>query len=145
MSDIQNPLVTLDAQTCWERLATQQIGRIVTRVGETVDIFPIAFVVDGESVVFRTAEGNKLAELVISSDVLFEADELTDGLGWSVVVRGKARRLENADEIIAADELPLAPPLATVKRNYVRIDATSISGREFVPGTEPARDGAQDY
>jgi nitroimidazol reductase NimA-like FMN-containing flavoprotein (pyridoxamine 5'-phosphate oxidase superfamily) len=53
-----------------------------------MDIFPVNYTVDGESIVFRTAEGSKLTEVTINDEVLFEVDEYTATDAWSVVVRG---------------------------------------------------------
>ncbi|WP_312676290.1 pyridoxamine 5'-phosphate oxidase family protein [Microbacterium sp.] len=130
---------------CWDRLAEQQLGRLVTHVGDVLDIFPVNYTVDGESLVFRTAEGSKLTELTINDQVLFEVDEYTDTDAWSVVVRGTARRLDTPEEVRAADELPLRPWIPTLKYNYVRITATSLSGRDIERGEEPDRYGVQDY
>ncbi len=135
----------LDDQTCWDRLAEQQLGRLVTHVGNVLDIFPVNYTIDGHSVVFRTAEGSKLTELQINDEVLFEVDEYTDTDAWSIVVRGHARRLETSDEVEAADALPLSPWIPTLKYHYVRITATSLSGREFQRGVEPDRYGIQQY
>ncbi|WP_447943511.1 pyridoxamine 5'-phosphate oxidase family protein [Microbacterium aurum] len=130
---------------CWDRLAEQQLGRLVTHVGDVLDIFPVNYTVDGESLVFRTAEGSKLTELTINDQVLFEVDEYTDTDAWSVVVRGTARRLDTPEEVRAADELPLRPWIPTLKYNYVRITATSLSGRDIERGEEPDRYGVQEY
>jgi len=130
---------------CWDRLAEQQLGRLVTHVGDVLDIFPVNYTVDGESLVFRTAEGSKLTELTINDQVLFEVDEYTDTDAWSVVVRGTARRLDTPEEVRAADKLPLRPWIPTLKYNYVRITATSLSGRDIERGEEPDRYGVQDY
>lgn len=137
---MQNPIVVLSDAESWERLATHTVGRIVTRVRDVVDIFPVNYAVDGESIVLRTAEGSKLVELVISEDVLFEVDDHTDSDAWSVIVRGKARRLEREAEIAAAEALPLKPMVPSVKRNYVRIEPVSVSGRYFSFGEEPSHD-----
>ncbi|MGK0722711.1 pyridoxamine 5'-phosphate oxidase family protein [Leucobacter sp. W1478] len=145
MDDNTNPVTVLNPEECWRLLATQEVGRIVTHVGEVFDIFPVNYVVDGESIVLRTAEGNKLVEMVISGEVLFEADAHTGSEAWSVVLRGTARRLETGAEIAAADALPLKPYVPTVKRNYVRIEANTLSGRHFEIGPEPDRDGVQNY
>ena len=145
MDDITDPVSVLEADECWRLLATQEVGRLVTHVGEIFDIFPVNYVVDGESIVLRTAEGNKLIEMVISGEVLFEADDHSDSEAWSVVLRGTARRLETEAEIAAADALPLKPYVPTIKRNYVRIEATSLSGRHFRIGPEPDRGGVQEY
>jgi nitroimidazol reductase NimA-like FMN-containing flavoprotein (pyridoxamine 5'-phosphate oxidase superfamily) len=135
----------LSDQECLDRLAEQELGRLVTSAGGVLDIFPVNYVVDGRSVVFRTAEGSKLTELTINDEVLFEVDDYTDTDAWSVVVRGRAHRLETSDDVRAADELPLKPWIPTLKYNYVRIEADSLSGRDFRRGQEPDRYGIQQY
>lgn len=145
MDDIADVVSHLTDEQCWERLTQQQLGRLVTHVGEVFDIFPVNYVVDGQSIVFRTAEGSKLTELSINDAVLFEADRYTEEDAWSVVVRGHARRLETSSEVAAADTLPLKPWIPTLKYNYVRIEPASLSGREFRRGEEPDRYGVQEY
>jgi nitroimidazol reductase NimA-like FMN-containing flavoprotein (pyridoxamine 5'-phosphate oxidase superfamily) len=135
----------LSDQECLDRLAEQELGRLVTSAGGVLDIFPVNYVVDGRSIVFRTAEGSKLTELTINDEVLFEVDDYTDTDAWSVVVRGRAHRLETSDDVRAADELPLKPWIPTLKYNYVRIEADSLSGRDFRRGQEPDRYGIQQY
>ncbi|SBS71349.1 pyridoxamine 5'-phosphate oxidase family protein [uncultured Microbacterium sp.] len=145
MEDNADVVTHLTDEDCWNRLGLQQLGRLVTHVGEVFDIFPVNYVVDGRSIVFRTAEGSKLTELSINDAVLFEADRYTEQDAWSVVVRGHARRLDTASEVAAADTLPLKPWIPTLKYNYVRIEPTSLSGREFRRGEEPDRYGVQQY
>ncbi|MFT4052061.1 MAG: pyridoxamine 5'-phosphate oxidase family protein [Microbacterium sp.] len=145
MHTTPNPLTVLSDRECWNRLAEQQLGRLVTHVGAVLDIFPVNYTLDGDSIVFRTAEGSKLTELTINDDVLFEADEYTETDAWSIVVRGRAERLTAAEEVAAADLLPLRPWIPTIKYEYVRIVAVSLSGREFVRAEEPDRYGIQQY
>lgn len=145
MENTPGPVTALSDRECWDRLSEQELGRLVTRVGDVLDIFPVNYVVDGGTLLFRTAEGSKLTELTINDEVLFEVDEHTDTDAWSVVVRGTARRLLTADEVSEADALPLTPWIPTVKYNYVRIVPTSVSGRDFVRGEEPDRYGIQQY
>lgn len=132
MNPSSSPISVLSDEECWARLATQRIGRLVTRVGDVVDIVPINFVVDGETIVFRTAPGNKLNELTINSSVVFEADVFEQTAGWSVVLRGSARALETRAEIAEAEALPLRPFVPTVKPVFVRIENATVSGRSFV-------------
>ncbi|GAA3033774.1 pyridoxamine 5'-phosphate oxidase family protein [Microbacterium dextranolyticum] len=145
MDHVSDPVTRLSDQECWDRLAEQQLGRLVTRVGDVLDIFPVNYTVDGESLVFRTAEGSKLTEIAINDEVLFEADEYTETDAWSVVVRGRARRLDTVEEVAEADRLPLQPWVPTVKYNYVRITPASLSGRDVRRGSEPDRYGVQQY
>ncbi|MDT0180451.1 pyridoxamine 5'-phosphate oxidase family protein [Microbacterium sp. ARD31] len=145
MSDISETVARLTDEECWQRLGTQQLGRLVTRVGEVLDIFPVNYVVDDGGVVFRTAEGSKLFELTVNDEVLFEVDDHTDADAWSVVLRGHAHRLDTSAEVEHADSLPLKPWIPTLKYHYVRVVPTSLSGRAFQRGEEPDRYGIQQY
>ncbi|QCB29109.1 pyridoxamine 5'-phosphate oxidase family protein [Corynebacterium endometrii] len=122
-----------------ERLATQELGRLVVRRKDDMDIFPVNYALDGESVYFRTAEGSKLFSVSLNHDVLFEVDHVEGDKAWSVVIKGEAEVLKSYQDIEKADELPLKPWLPTLKYNYVRINAREISGRYFNLGEEPER------
>ena len=145
MENTSDPVSPLTDAECWDHLASHELGRLVTHVGDVLDIFPVNYTVDGESLVFRTAEGSKLTELTINDSVLFEVDQYTETDAWSVVVRGSAERLATAEEVAEADRLPLKPWIPTLKYNYVRIVPTSLSGRDFQRGEEPDRYGIQQY
>lgn len=137
MTDDFNPVSVLSDSESWKLLAGVALGRLVTSVDGHPEIFPVNFVVQDRTVLFRTAEGTKLVSTAINSHVLFEADDHNLVEGWSVVLKGMARTLRDDEEIGKADQGQLLPWTATVKRHYVRIRPTSISGRRFVFGTEP--------
>ena len=143
MNEFGDAVTILDEHECWEHLTSHQLGRLVTHVGDVLDIFPVNYVLDGRSLVFRTAEGSKLLELTVNDHVLFEVDHWTDDRAWSVVVRGHARRLDALDEVEAADRLPLEPWIPTGKYNYVRVVPAELTGRAFARGEEPDRDAVQ--
>ena len=88
---------------------------------------------------FRTSEGTKLLELTINALVAFESDHYSETDAWSVVVKGRARVIESQHEILAADQLPLAPWIPTLKYVYVRIEPSELTGRRFERGPEPER------
>lgn len=135
----ENPITTLDPDECWDLLPASEIGRLAVSVDDVPDLFPVNYVVDGRSLVFRSAEGTKLLELTINSKVAFEADGWDDLTAWSVVVRGTARQIERQEEILRADGLPLRPWTATLKYVYVRITPQTVTGRRIVRGEEPDR------
>jgi uncharacterized protein len=145
MADTPDPVVALTDEQCWERLRSQELGRLVTHVGDVLDIFPVNFVVDGETLLFRTAQGSKLFELTVNDEVLFEVDDHTDTDAWSVIVRGRAHALDDSAEVERADGLGLRPWIPTLKYTYVRIEAVSVSGRAFERSPEPDRYGIQQY
>ena len=145
MADTPDPVVSLSDEECWERLRGQELGRLVTRVGDVLDIFPVNYVVDAGSVLFRTAQGSKLFELTVNDEVLFEVDDHTETDAWSVIVRGRAHPLDRSADVERADGLGLKPWIPTLKYTYVRVEATSLSGRAFERSPEPDRYGVQQY
>ncbi|MDK7134352.1 pyridoxamine 5'-phosphate oxidase family protein [Corynebacterium sp. UMB4614] len=139
MADFENPIEVLKEDEALELMGDQQLGRLVVRIKDDFDIYPLNYVVNEDKIYFRTAEGSKLFTVSINDRVLFEADDHTEDKAWSVIVKGRARILERTDEIQEADELPLKPWLPTLKYNYVEITPEEISGRRFQLGEEPER------
>ena len=133
----QGPISVLDDTEAWNRLSSVALGRLVTSFGGQLEIFPVNFVTQNGSVLFRTAEGTKLFTTVMNEKVLFEADDHTAAEGWSVILRGTARLLTGAEEIREADQAGLMPWVATEKLRFVRVTPTEISARHFVFGPEP--------
>jgi hypothetical protein len=124
--------VDLTEQECWSLLEGHVVARLAVDIGGQPDIFPINYVVDGTSLVFRTGAGTKLAGAVLSRHVAFEIDGLdTDGSVWSVVVKGVAREVTDMEERFAMDDLPLYPWIASEKPNFVRIEPELTTGRRF--------------
>lgn len=123
----------LTEEQCWELLSGVEVGRLAVAAAGDIDIYPINFVLDGQNIVFRTAEGTKLVEVVISGKVAFEADgyEPERGRAWSVVVKGEAVNLERFADIYHAQDLPLFPWNASPKERYVMIRPHRVTGRRF--------------
>ena len=137
----ENPVRVLCDDEAWDLLSGVALGRLVTAGGGQVEIFPINFVAQDRSVLFRTAEGTKLFGAVMNDSVLFEADDHTDAGGWSVVIRGTARVLSTAADIREADRAQLVPWIPTEKLRYVRLTPHDVSGRHFRFGPEPPHGG----
>ncbi len=129
----RNGMEVLDRATCWDLIDSAQVGRLAVSILDHPDIFPINHVVDRETVVFRTAEGTKLAASVLGRGVAFEVDgyDAERGEAWSVVVKGWAHELERLEELMDADILPLFPWNASPKPRWVRIEPEDVSGRRF--------------
>lgn len=138
MSDDFDPVTVLPESECWNLLSSVTLGRLVTSVDGQPEIFPVNFVVQRHTVLFRTAEGTKLVSAAINHNVLFEADDHNVAQGWSVVVRGLARILHDDAELAEAERGQLLPWTATAKQHYVRIRPLGITGRRFVFGSERA-------
>jgi uncharacterized protein len=133
----------LDEAECWRLLASVEVGRLAMAAAGDVDIFPVNFVVDGKTLVFRSAAGTKLFEVVLGGRMAFEADgyEAEHGRAWSVVVKGHAQMIERWGEVYAAQALPIVSWNHSPKDRFVRVFPSLVSGRRFtVYGT---RDGSQ--
>lgn len=61
----------------------------------------------------------------------FEVDGATANSRWSVVLRGRAHRVNTDAEIEQSGILDLASWSPTHKYNYIRITADTVSGRRF--------------
>lgn len=140
MSTPTQPIEILSESECWKLMSASSLGRLVTSVGGEPEIFPVNFVVQNRTVLFRTAEGTKLSSAVINKNVLFEVDDHNSVEGWSVVIRGLARTLRTDDEIDEAERAQMLPWTATVKPHYVRIRPLRVTGRRFHFGSEPDRE-----
>ena len=124
---------------CWDLLEHAELGRLALSVRDDVDIFPINFTVSEGALYFRTSPGSKLAELTANPRVALEADRYDDIAAASVIVKGVAERLEQQDDIDAADRLELRPWIPTLKYRWVRIVPTRVTGRRFTRSAEPDR------
>jgi nitroimidazol reductase NimA-like FMN-containing flavoprotein (pyridoxamine 5'-phosphate oxidase superfamily) len=124
-------ILELDEHQCWDLLRSQEVGRLAVAIANHPDIFPINYVVDHATVVFRTAEGTKLAAAVLGESVAFEIDGEADGEAWSVVIKGAAVEIERMYELFDAVELPLYPWHVAPKHRFVRILPEMVTGRRF--------------
>lgn len=133
-------MTELTDQQSWELLrshAIDGVGRIAVSIMNHPDVFPVNYAVDetaaGPSVVFRTAEGTKLAAAVLGAAVAFEVDgyEPERGEAWSVVVKGSAVEVDTILDRFDPDALPLFPWHAAPKHRVVRVEPTEVTGRRF--------------
>ena len=131
--DTEQPiLAVLDRETCMSLLRSSEVGRLAVSVAGQPDIFPINYALDGDSIVFCTAEGTKLTATHISTWVAFECDgyDADSGDAWSVVVKGIVHEVE-MHEVVEDGAFPLYPWSATKKSRFVRLVPHDVTGRRF--------------
>lgn len=103
---------------------------------------------------FRTADGTKLAAAVGGPGVVVEIDGHNAGSGdaWSVVIKGDALEIKEANELFDALCLPLFPWHAARKHRFVRIVPRELTGWRFtvvdrtawsIPGSGAVRAAAE--
>ncbi|CAN5489227.1 pyridoxamine 5'-phosphate oxidase family protein [soil metagenome] len=125
----EDPVLHLQVHECWELLRGTDLGRLAVIVDGTPEIFPLTFVVDHGTLVFRSAAGTKLSA-GYAGPVAFEIDGRDDSTAWSVVVHGQLEPLISF-EPLDTEALPLYPLQPGQKPRFVRIVAESVTGRWF--------------
>ena len=123
----------LSTEECFDLLGAESVGRLAVSIRDRPDIYPINYVVDRGAVVFRTAQGTKLAASVLGRGVAFEIDGVDPDAGeaWSVIVKGHAVEIERMYDVVDALALPLFPWHASPKNHFVRIEPVEVTGRRF--------------
>jgi hypothetical protein len=127
----QGPVTELSDAESWLLLDGSTFGRLGVSLDDQPEIFPVNYAADGTSILFRTAEGTKLHELLANGSVVFEADAQDADGAWSVTVKGRARVLESTADLEIADQQELPDWHPTRPFVYVRITASGIRGRQY--------------
>ena len=121
-------------QECIALLANGIVGRVAGVVGRRPFIFPVNYVLDDGTIVFRTGPGTKL-EGTGFGPIAFEIDcfDETSRTGWSVIVQGTGTEITDAldrySEVLR--ELKLEPWVPGSKGHWVAIQAESVTGRRL--------------
>lgn len=125
--------LTLSPYACWALMRSVETGRLGVTVNGEPDIFPVNFLVDHGTVIFRTASGTKRSAAINGPRVAFEADGLVAATGqaWSVVIKGHAEAITQLHELVGTTALPLYPWHTGPKHHLIRIVAEEITGRRF--------------
>jgi len=131
----------IDREECLALLAAEPVARIGISLHALPVILPVNFVLTtqpGSSdpvVVIRSNEGTKLDTALHHSIVAVEADgfDPLSHAGWSVLVQGHSRVLDDPDELAWAQELALEPWADHLAARFIVVDAEVISGRRFGP------------
>ncbi len=118
-------------------LANEHLGRVGITDDRGPVVFPVNFVLDRHTVVFRTEAGAKLHAARRGSRVCFEVDgtDLAAHTGWSVIVRGEITEVTDRAELARLRELPLRVWGPGARNHYVRILPAVLTGRRIpAPG-----------
>ncbi|MFS0716522.1 pyridoxamine 5'-phosphate oxidase family protein [Arthrobacter sp. 1P04PC] len=118
---------------CWALLDSEVVGRVALIVDGHPEVFPVNFVLNRRSIVFRTAGGTKLWGAITAKPVAFEIDgyDAHEETAWSVMARGEAELVEDQAEKDAVDALLLEPWQPGEKSYYVRVPPKALTGRRF--------------
>ena len=124
----------LTKSECFELLASGNFGRVAVIDDYGPVVFPVSFVLDRHTVVFRTEPGTKLHAAGRGSRVCFEVDgtDAAGRSGWSVIVRGEIIEVTDPAELARLRALPLRVQAPGARGHYVRILPAVLTGRRIV-------------
>lgn len=130
--DARTGIEVMERQECLDLLAADRVGRLAVVRGDEAMIFPVNYVLDGDSVVFRTAPGSKL-DAAGRSGACFEVDDFDRDRqrGWSVVVAGRLEEITSYDGPLFAQlsMLGVEPWADGDKPHLMRLVPRRITGR----------------
>jgi uncharacterized protein len=130
----------LDTAASMELLASRPVGRIAFISDGAPMILPVNHVVDGWSILFRSASGTKLAGVTDAQPMAFEADgyDPITQTGWSVVARGVPEVVwSNEIECYRERTEPIPWPDCVEGDDWwLRLSPTTITGRRISRTTQ---------
>ena len=136
--DPRSGLDIINRDDCLALLRDDIVGRVGIVAHGSPLVLPVNYVMDGDDVVFRTAEGSKLFAAG-RAPACFEIDgfDRVARTGWSVVVRGRLEELtawqqKDLDHVQAIGVTPWTPE---GRDHWMRIVPSQITGRRIVPST----------
>ena len=126
-------LRALTREQCVAHLDAGGIGRIVYLAERGPVAHPVNFVMNDGDIVLSTTAAQALA-LEVQPRTSFEIDRVDEAMseGWSVLVTGPARRLDDPDELVVLSSLGLEPWAGGNRHALVSIHPTEITGRVIV-------------
>lgn len=126
----------LDADECNALLRRGTVGRLGFVVDGEIDILPVTYGMDRWTISFRTGSGEKLAAAIMERVVAFEVDswDADAKSGWSVLVKGTATMVTDAETIERLEALGLELWVPeNESQQWVQIRAVEITGRRVAP------------
>ena len=134
MDRMTGRLEALTEDECRWLLACTKVGRVSVTYDALPVIATVNYVLDSNTIVFRTRSDGMLARACKDAVIAFEIDELAgDGSGgWSVNIVGIATVLD-AGENVRAMSLGLVSAAGDDRDTFVRLRLGLISGRRITP------------
>lgn len=131
----------LSAEQCRTHLSVGGIGRLVFAADRGPVALPVNYEFTNGQIVLSTDDA-KAAALSSGDTVGFEIDRVDESLseGWSVLVTGRCRRIEDADELERMSSLDLEAWAGGDRHTLVAIEPAKTTGRVIVHEAPPNQD-----
>jgi len=131
-------LDVMSRKECEEHLSRGGVGRFVFASESGPTALPVNFGLLDRDVVFSTrTEGVLTAAVTDDRRVGFEVDQIDDAMseGWSVIISGRARLVDDPEELERIAELGIEPWPGGRREAVIRIETGAISGRRIRQAT----------
>ena len=137
-------LQILDDGESLELLSSVPIGRLVFTKGGLPAVRLVNFVLDGDSLIFATADGDKYRAAERGDVVAFEVDAVDEDrhLGWTVTAAGHLSVIDPDEAESLRHGLPLRPWAPQHDNYLIRLGIETLEGRRLVPWAQRPRDQA---
>ena len=126
-------LETLSDEECRRLLGTGGVGRFVFPTDRGPVALPVNYRMVHDDVVFRASTASSFTTAAGAEPVSFEVDRIDDAMseGWSVLVSGQARTVDDTVERQQLEKLGIEPWAGGDRDVYVRLSPTQVSGRRI--------------
>lgn len=125
----------LDEQECFDLVQAQTVGRLGFVADGRVQVIPVNYLLDGRSVVIRTAAGGLLTRVSAEvAAVAFEVDHHanTGGYGWSVLLNGQLATMTESEMAEVEGSARVVPWAGSDRSTPLRFSIATVTGREVV-------------
>jgi hypothetical protein len=126
-------LEPLTPAQCGAHLRAGGVGRVIFHASRGPVALPVNYRFSNDEVAFNTTV-NMAKELESQARVGFEVDRIDDVFseGWSVVVTGSARRVDDPDQLVERASHGVVPWAGGARGAVVAISAMEVTGRVIV-------------
>jgi nitroimidazol reductase NimA-like FMN-containing flavoprotein (pyridoxamine 5'-phosphate oxidase superfamily) len=133
MQTRKSTLSRLNREECFRLLEGARLARVGVSIDALPAIFPVFMTVMDGNLVFRTIPGTKLTAATRGEIVAVEADEFDDasGEGWSVLVRGVARELDDVHRAELARSELQPRWMYGAGEHFVEVSTDLVTGRRI--------------
>ena len=124
-------VVELDRAACLRLLTTSVVGRVVFTESALPAAQPVNYLLDDEEVVFRAANGSKLAAATRHHVVAFQVDRIdeTTCTGWSVLGVGEAYEVVDPARLAELADRTPPPWVPGHDQHTISIPLQRLTGR----------------
>jgi hypothetical protein len=139
----QSGLEILDEAECRKLLCSVAVGRLVFTSAALPAVRLVNFVVDGDTIVFATADDDRYRAAERGDVVAFEVDDIDPDrhLGWSITAVGHLSVVDSDELQDLLPRMPNRPWPPDRDRHLIRLGIENLDGRRLVAWAQRPQDG----